>query len=140
MKFRFSAVLINKFSDNRVVTAKVLVFFFLTITFSSVAQTRIFTPEEQHLNDTYAFADMETIKVFIRETLAQPLDSDYRIPSYIRECSDAEMAGKVVGTYYPEFYGKQGADYLEAAKAHPALFVRMINEYKAIRTLFAPTN
>lgn len=140
MKSSFSAVLIGKVSDTRSCAAKVLILFFMTIAFSSVAQTRIFTPEEQHLNDTYALADMETIRIFVRETIEKPIPSGYLIPSYIRECSDAEMAGKVVGTYYPEFYGKQGADYLEAAKAHPAVFVRMINEYKAIRTVFAPTN
>ena len=140
MKSRFSAVLIDKVSVTRSAKASLLVFFFLTVSFSSIGQTRIFTPEEQQLNDTYALADMETIRVFVRETLEKPLPQGYIIPSYIRECSDGEMAGNVVGANYPEFYGKNGNEYLEAAKAHPAVFVRMINEYKAIRTLFAPTN
>jgi hypothetical protein len=123
-----------------VLSLKVVIFLALFYPLYGMSQTRIFTPEEMQLNDTYALADMETIRVFVRETLDKPLPQGYIIPSYIRECSDGEMAGNVVGANYPEFYGKHGNEYLETAKAHPAVFVRMINEYKAIRTLFAPTN
>lgn len=140
MKLSSNSNMSKKVSDAMRGTSVLLLLFFLVISFNGFAQTRIFTPEEERLNDTYILADMETIRVFVRETLDKPLPSDYRIPSYISECSDGEMAGKVVGTYYPEFYGKQGKNLLEAVKAHPAVYVRMINEYKAIRTLFEPTN
>lgn len=104
------------------------------------SQTVIFTPEEQELNDTYALADMETIRHFIREVLDEPLSSSYEIPGYIQQSSNAEEASKRVGANYPDFYGKQGTNLLEAVKMHPAIYVRMIKEYKAIRKLFEPTN
>lgn len=105
-----------------------------------IGQTHIFSPEEQQLNDTYALADMETIRVFVREVIDEPLSSNYAIPSYIKESRNADDASKIVGIHYPEFYGKQGILLLDAVKENPAIYVRMIKEYKAIRTLFEPTN
>ena len=106
----------------------------------SYSQTQIFSPQEQELNESYALADLETIRAFVREVIDEPLSSSYVIPTYIKESKDAEEASKIVGAFYPEFYGKQGILLLDAVKAHPAIYVRMIKEYKAIRMLFEPTN
>jgi hypothetical protein len=122
------------------IPSMLVVAIFLFGVFSSISQTHIFSPEEQQLNDSYALADMETIRTFVRKVIDEPLSSNYAIPSYIIESKDAEEASKVVGTYYPEFYGKQGLELLDAVKTHTAVYVRMIKEYKAIRLLFEPTN
>ncbi len=140
MKSATNNTLEKEFSAIRMVQLLFVGAIFLFCTVNVTGQTHIFSPEEHQLNEDYAFADIEAIRTFVRKVLDEPLSSNYLIPSYIKESKDADEASKVVGAFYPEFYGKQGILLLDAVKAHPAIYVRMIKEYKAIRMLFEPTN
>lgn len=81
-------------------------------------------------------ASIQDIKAFIKEVLAVQLPTDYQLPTEVKIATSSEMAVQAIGLRYPEFYGKQGSDFLQAISQNPVRYIAMIMEYRAVRAMF----
>ncbi|MFN5149613.1 MAG: hypothetical protein ACK5EK_11475 [Flavobacteriia bacterium] len=100
-----------------------------------ISALRIFTENEQELNEQYSLADEPTVKEFMRNVLSQPLPDNFPAPLYITKSGDAESAIQMIAANYPEFSGKKDRELVIAVRNNPALYVRMIMEFRAVRLL-----
>lgn len=101
---------------------------------------RIYTPEEEAINNSLMFAGTEQVRSYMREVLSLELPANYVIPAYIKNAKDLFEANAAIGRRYPEFNGKSGIQLINATKEYPALYSRMIMEFKAVRSIFEPNN
>jgi len=97
---------------------------------------RIYSQDEFLVNESLKYSSNPEVQAFIREVLAEDLPVGYKSPSYVSNATDPISAGEMIGVNYPEFFQKSGLDFLTAIKNNPALYIRMINEYKAVRLKF----
>jgi hypothetical protein len=83
--------------------------------------------------------DLDQLKEFVKEYIAEPLPEDYVIPQFIYDAGTPEEASKQIGERYPEFFGKKGNDYLHTIGKYPVRWKALINESKAYRKVYAHT-
>ncbi len=88
---------------------------------------------EQALRERLAKADIPEIKAFIREVLDEELPDDYVIPKDIVDAGTPEEATRLVGVHFPEFFGKEGSQFIAAIAADPIRYKEMIKESRAVR-------
>jgi hypothetical protein len=100
-----------------------------------ITSIRIFSQEELDLNNEYAMADNAKIQEFMRSVLNRDLPTGYNTPMYISKSGDAYSANEMISLNYPEFSGKQYLDLISAVRENPALYVRLIMEYRAVRLI-----
>lgn len=91
------------------------------------------TAEDIALTERMRDASVPEIKAFIREVLDEPLPEGYEIPQYIIDAGDPDAATAAVGARFPEFFGKEGPEYIRSVAEHPVRYRQLIRESRALR-------
>jgi len=99
-------------------------------------QTAELTKEEALLIARMKSATIPEIKAFVRTTIDTPLPPDHVVPDYIQQAPTFQVASKEVGARFPEFYMKNGPEYLQAVAEHPVRFRELIEDTKGARLAF----
>jgi hypothetical protein len=115
--------------------------FALVLSFCGCAQSTAptegqLTAEQLELVESMKNADTPQIKAYITKTLEEPLDEGYELPDHIRNAKTVKEASDAIGARYPEFFGKEGSEYLQAVAAHPIKYRELIQETRAMRNHF----
>ncbi|MCB9169887.1 MAG: hypothetical protein H6594_05970 [Flavobacteriales bacterium] len=100
----------------------------------------LYTPEEQAIVDRLRDADVPTIKDYIRSVLHEDMPPDFELPAALKEAGSAQAAELVFARRYPEFYGKQGPDFIRAIAASPIRYRQLIRETRAVRKFYQRSN
>ncbi|MBL0126471.1 MAG: hypothetical protein IPP83_03220 [Flavobacteriales bacterium] len=85
-------------------------------------------------------ADIPTIKAYIRSVLDEDLPKDFVLPEIMKTAGSAQEAELIFKVRYPEFYGKQGREYLRAAADHPIRYRQLIRETRLVRQFYQKSN
>ena len=101
---------------------------------------KVYSPEDQALIDRLKDADVPTIKAFVQSVLHEDMPPDFELPEVMKTAGSAQAAELLFAERYPEFYGKQGPDYLRAAAAHPIRYRQLIRETRAVRKYYQKSN
>jgi len=80
------------------------------------------------------------VRTYIRNVLAAPLPSDYKLPADMLVLTDYDSAVVLVGKHFPEFNGLEAEGLLSAVKANPFKYQEMILEARSIRKHFFPAH
>ncbi|MBK7384822.1 MAG: hypothetical protein IPI81_16040 [Flavobacteriales bacterium] len=85
-------------------------------------------------------ADILTTKAYIRSVLHEDLPKDFVLPEIMKTAGSAQEAELIFKVRYPEFYGKQGREYLRAAADHPIRYRQLIRETRLVRQFYQKSN
>ena len=85
-------------------------------------------PELNTLHDT---------RQYVRDVINATVEIDITLPKGVL-ADDYAASNENLNKLYPEFYGKYGDSLLEAVKAHPYKYQKMISELMALRAHFNP--
>ena len=89
---------------------------------------------------SYNIGTYQEAKAFMNAQVQIPIAEDYVTPEYIISATDQSEAFSEFGNRYPEFYGKEKTDLLDAVMEYPERYIEMINENKALRRQFDPNS
>lgn len=103
---------------------------------STVPTEKQLTAVQTELVESMRNADTPQIKAYIRQTLEEPLDEGYELSEQVRNAKTVQEASEAIGVLYPEFFGKDGSEYLQAVAAHPIRYRELIQETRAMRNHF----
>jgi hypothetical protein len=106
----------------------------------TVQKSAPYTAEEQALIDRMKNADIPTIKAYVRSVLNEEVPAGFELPEVMKQAGDSDQAERVFAQRYPEFYGKQGPDYLRAVAASPVRYRQLILETRAVRQFYQKSN
>ena len=95
------------------------------------------TREEVLLVQRMRNASVDEIKAYMRECLDEGLPEDYVIPQYVYDAGDPKTCSTWIGERYPEFYGLQGMNLVQAAGKHPVRYRELIRVSRAMRKVYA---
>lgn len=85
-------------------------------------------------------ANYDEARAFLKANIHTPIPPDYQIPEYISSGFQLEVVQDSLRNRYPDFYGLQGLELLDAVIKAPEQYLELLKESKAIRRYYDPNN